>query len=61
MKKVRRENNITKVKLAYVLETSVRTVERYESGETIPPLEYMINFTMYFDVELDELIDIILL
>ena len=61
IKKIRRENNITKVKLAYVLETSVRTVERYESGETIPPLEYMINFTMYFDVELDELIDIILL
>lgn len=61
MKKIRRENNITKVKLAYVLETSVRTVERYESGETIPPLEYMINFTMYFDVELDELINIILL
>ena len=61
MRKIRIDNNITKVKLAYVLETSVKTVERYESGETVPPLEYMINFTMYFDVELDELIDIILL
>ena len=57
MKKMRRDNNITKVKLAYVLETSVRTVERYESGETIPPFEYMINFAMYFDVELNELIN----
>ena len=58
MKKIRRDNNSTKVKLAYVLETSVRTVERYESGETIPPFEYMINFSMYFDVELSEIIKI---
>ena len=56
MKKIRRDNNITKVKLAYVLETSVRTVERYESGETIPSFEYMINFSMYFDTDISELL-----
>ena len=56
LKKIRRDNSITKVKLAYVLETSVRTVERYESGETIPPFEYMINFAMYFDVGISELV-----
>ena len=57
MKKIRRDNDITKVKLAYVLETSVRTVERYEKGETIPPFEYMINFAMYFDKEINELVE----
>ena len=57
MKKIRRDNNITKVKLAYVLETSVRTLERYESGETIPSFEYMINFAMYFGAELVGLIE----
>lgn len=60
MKKIRKDNSITKVKLAYVFETSVRTVERYESGETIPSFEYMINFAMYFDEKIDEIIDIII-
>ena len=58
MKKIRRDNNITKVKLAYVLETSVRTLERYESGETIPPFEYMINFVLYFDMDVEEIIEV---
>ena len=57
MKKIRRDNGITTVKLAYVLETSIRTIERYESGETIPTFEYIINFAMYFDVELSGLIN----
>ncbi len=61
MEKIRRDNRITKVKLAYVFETSVRTIERYENGDTVPPFEYMINFSMYFDVELGELIEVILL
>lgn len=56
MKKIRKDNNITKVKLAYFFETSVRTIERYENGETVPPFEYMINFSMYFDVEISELV-----
>lgn len=56
MKKIRRDNNVTKVKLAYVLETSVRTIERYESGKTIPPFEYMINFALYFGINVDEII-----
>lgn len=60
MKKIRRDNDITKVKLAYVFETSVRSIERYESGETIPSFEYMVNFAMYFDIEFDYLVDLVI-
>ena len=60
MKKIRRDNNVTKVKLAYVFEISVRTIERYESGETIPPFEYVINFVLYFDMDIETIINILI-
>lgn len=61
MKKIRNDNKTSKVKLATALETAVRTIERYENGINIPSFEYMINFSSYFEIELNDLIDYSLL
>ena len=57
LKELRKEKNLTQEQLAEYLNTSRRTISRWETGNNLPDLDILIELSDYYDVELRELID----
>ena len=56
LKELRKQRNITQVKLAMDLNLSQNSVSRYESGEREAGYMTLIAFADYFDVSIDYLL-----
>lgn len=57
LKELRKENNITQLKLAMDLSISQNTISRYETGERQADYKTLIAIADYFDVSLDYLLE----
>ena len=57
LKELRKEKNLTQEQLAEYLNTSRRTISRWETGNNLPDLDILIELSDYYDVDLRELID----
>ena len=56
LKKLRKERNISQLKLALDLNMNQNTISRYENMEREADYESLIKFADYFDVSLDYLL-----
>lgn len=56
MKLIREKNDISKVELANRLKVNRKTIGLLENGERLPSLEYIYNFSLIFDITIDDLI-----
>lgn len=57
LKELRKEKGMTQEQLAEQLNTSNRTVSRWETGSNLPDLSMLITLAEYYDVDIRELID----
>ena len=57
LKELRKEKGLTQEQLAEDLNTSNRSVSRWETGSNMPDLSMLIVLAEYYDVEVGELID----
>ena len=57
LKELRKQNNITQLKLAMDLNISQNSISRYETGEREADYCTLIAFADYFDVSLDYLLE----
>lgn len=56
IKELRRQRNITQLKMAMDLHTSQNTISRYERGERQPSADELIKIADYFGVSVDFLL-----
>ena len=56
LKQLRKEKNISQLKLAFDLNMSQNTISRYETGEREADYARLIKFANYFNVSLDYLL-----
>ncbi len=56
LKKLRKERNISQLKLALDLNMNQNSISRYENSEREADYETLIKFADYFDVSLDYLL-----
>ena len=56
LKALRKERNVSQLKLALDLNMNQNSVSRYETGEREADYETLIQFADYFDVSLDYLL-----
>ncbi len=56
MRRIRLNNNVDITTFAKAMELAVRTVERYESGDAVPSLPYIISFCSLFNIDLNQLV-----
>ena len=56
LKKLRKERNISQLKLALDLNLNQNSISRYENGEREADYETLIKFADYFGVSLDYLL-----
>ena len=56
LKKLRKERNISQLKLALDLNMNQNTISRYENVEREAGYETLVKFADYFDVSLDYLL-----
>ena len=54
--KLRNEAKLTQAQFAEILSVSQQSVQKWESGVSVPDLEKIILISKYFDVSLDALI-----
>ena len=57
LKELRKEKGITQEQLAEQLNTSNRSVSRWETGSNLPDLSMLIILAEYYDVDVKEIID----
>lgn len=57
MKRIRNKSNLRKVVLCEMLGIIPKTLDRYESGKSMPSLEYIVSFCSLFDISIDELLE----
>ena len=57
LKTLRKEKEITQEQLAEYLNTSRRTVSRWETGANLPDLDILMELADYYEVDLRELLD----
>lgn len=57
IRELRRQRNITQLKMAMDLHTSQNTISRYERGERQPSVEELVKIADYFDVSVDYLLE----
>lgn len=57
LKQLRKEKNITQLKLAMDLGLNQNTISRYETGEREADYKTLIMFADYFDVSVDYLLE----
>lgn len=57
LKKLRKEHNITQLKLAMDLNMNQNTISRYENGEREAGYKELIMIADYFDVSIDYLLE----
>lgn len=53
LKEVRKENNLTQMDLAHILNTTQSTISAYEKGETLILTVFAIDICKRFDISLD--------
>ena len=56
LKALRKERNVSQLKLALDLNMNQNSISRYETGEREADYETLIRFADYFDVSLDYLL-----
>ncbi len=57
LKELRKEKNITQIKLAMELNMSQNTISRYETGERQAGYDELIRIADYFNVSIDYLLE----
>ena len=57
LKSLRKEKQISQLKLALDLNMSQNTISRYETGEREPGFNELINIANYFNVSIDYLLE----
>lgn len=57
LKELRKEKNISQLKLALDLSTNQNTISRYETGEREADYNMLIKIADYFDVSIDYLLE----
>lgn len=57
LKEIRKQRNITQIKLAMDLNLNQNSISRYESGEREADYTTLIAFADYFDVSIDYLLE----
>lgn len=57
LRKVRKDNNMTKLELSSALNVPKERIKLYETGEEIPSDFYLSNFAQYFNISKDDLIE----
>lgn len=57
LRKVRKDNNMTKLELSSALNVQKERIKLYETGEEIPSDFYLSNFAQYFNISKDDLIE----
>ena len=57
IRNLREDNELTQKELSEKLYVSKKTYERYENGERIPPIDFMIRLADFYKVTLDYLCD----
>ena len=57
IKELRKQRNITQLKLAMDLHTTQNTISRYESGEREPGISELVKLADYFGVSVDYLLE----
>ncbi len=53
LKDLRKENNLTQAQLAKAIGTNLRTVIRWESGQSEPSANYIIKLSKFFQISSD--------
>lgn len=56
LREIRKNKNISQLKLALELNMSQNTISRYETGEREPGITELIQIADYFDVSIDYLV-----
>lgn len=57
LKQLRREKNLTQEQLAEILNVSVRSVSRWETGSNMPDLSIILELSDFYQVDIREIID----
>lgn len=57
IRNLREDNEITQKEISQKMYISKKTYERYENGDRIPPIDFMIRLADYYNVTLDYLCD----
>ena len=57
IRNIREDRELTQKELSEKLYVSKKTYERYENGERIPPIDFMIRLADFYNVSLDYLCD----
>ena len=57
LKELRKEKGLTQEQLAEQLNTSNRSISRWETGNNLPDLNMLITLAEYYGVEVREIID----
>ena len=57
LKELRKNKNISQLKLALDLNTNQNTISRYETGEREPGIMELIKIADYFDISVDYLLE----
>lgn len=57
LRELRKEKGLTQEQLAEQLNTSNRSVSRWETGSNMPDLSMLITLAEYYDVDVSEIID----
>lgn len=55
-KELRKENNLSTIKLGKALGVSDSTITRWENGNNLPSIEYLYNIAKFFKVSTDYLL-----
>lgn len=57
LKKIRKEKNITQIRLSIAAEVSQETISAYESGKAMPSAETLIKIADFLNISIDYLLD----
>lgn len=55
LRALRKENNLTQIQMAEILNVQQSRINRYETGASTPPAETFILYADFFDVSMDYL------
>lgn len=56
LKKAREKRNLTQVDVARKLNTHQQIISRHEQGGLLPSIEYLIIYSIIYDISLDEIV-----
>lgn len=58
LREIRKEKNITQIRLSIAAEVSQETISAYESGKALPSVDTLIKISKFLNVSIDYLLDI---